>query len=30
VEREDRPADDRHAYPYSFLTLRRVNRPPTD
>jgi dihydrofolate reductase len=27
VAREDRPADDRHAYPYSFLTLHRVNRP---
>ena len=23
VEREDFPADDRHAYPYSFVTYRR-------
>jgi len=22
--REDRPADERHAHPYSFLTLRRI------
>lgn len=29
VAREDRPADERHAHPYSFLTLRRVNRPAT-
>lgn len=27
VAREDRPADDRHAYPYSFLTLQRVSLP---
>ena len=27
VAREDRPADDRHAYPFSFLTLCRVSRP---
>jgi dihydrofolate reductase len=27
VAREDCPADDRHAHPYSFLTLRRVSRP---
>ncbi len=30
VAREDCPADERHAHPYSFLTLRRVNRPATD
>jgi dihydrofolate reductase len=29
VAREDRPADERHAHPYSFLTLHRVNRPAT-
>lgn len=23
VERDDRPADDRHAHPYSFITLER-------
>ena len=27
VAREDRPADDRHAHAYSFLTLRRVRTP---
>jgi dihydrofolate reductase len=27
IAREDRPADERHAYPYSFLTLKRVERP---
>ena len=27
VARDDRPADDRHAHPYSFLTLRRLERP---
>ena len=27
VAREDCPADDRHAYPYSFLTLERLSRP---
>ena len=25
VSREDCPADERHAYPYSFVTLRRVS-----
>lgn len=30
VAREDRPADGRHAYPYSFLTLQRVSRPASD
>jgi dihydrofolate reductase len=29
VAREDCPADDRHAYPCSFLTLRRVSRAAT-
>jgi dihydrofolate reductase len=29
VSREDRPADERHAHPYSFLTLLRVSRPAT-
>jgi len=27
VAREDRPADDRHAHAYSFLTLRRRREP---
>ena len=27
IGREDRPADQRHAYPYSFLMLKRVSRP---
>jgi dihydrofolate reductase len=27
VAREDRPADDRHAHAYSFLTLRRLRKP---
>ena len=27
VAREDRPADDRHAHAYSFLTLRRLREP---
>jgi dihydrofolate reductase len=26
VAREDRPADERHAHAFSFLTLRRVSR----
>ena len=26
VAREDRPADDQHAHPHSFVTLRRVRR----
>jgi dihydrofolate reductase len=30
VAREDRPADERHAHPYSFLTLQRVSRPAAD
>ena len=25
ISREDCPADERHAYPYSFVTLRRVS-----
>ena len=25
ISRDDCPADDRHAYPYSFVTLRRVS-----
>ena len=29
IAREDCPADDRHAYPYSFLTLQRVSRQAT-
>ena len=29
IAREDYPADDRHAYAYSFLTLRRISRPAT-
>jgi len=26
ISREDHPADERHAYGYSFLTLRRTRR----
>jgi dihydrofolate reductase len=28
VAREDHPADDRHAHPYSFVTLQRTRRGP--
>jgi dihydrofolate reductase len=27
IAREDRPADERHAHAFSFLTLRRLKRP---